>query len=307
METPDGTKAKPYRSMKTAYEQLTGDEETGGYVIKVITAAGLLTVEANTFAKKTGITIEGVDNAAVEEETNTKVEINYGATLETDLFTCKEMVTFKHLVFGFSATSGQTEGVFALIHAAEGSVSLTIETCEFKRPGSGDNIGIHLVRVSAGSLTMTGVGCADEENVASFTATPFLVDGTTSTVTLTGLNLEKITSSSSAVMKITSTSEVEISLNKCTFTECTSSDTTTATSGALYVESENAGSTFTIGGTDKTTFTSCTCTNGKSGGIYLKMTGIAGEKQLSWGTGVKLEFSECTATGSKSTGLYLEP
>ncbi|KAH7816877.1 uncharacterized protein MONOS_6857 [Monocercomonoides exilis] len=251
------------------------------------------------------ITIEGIDSA----EESTKVEIDCGAASGGDLFTCEKRVTLKYLVFSFPATSGSgTSGSranvasSALINANTGSVSLTIETCEFKRPGSGNNIGIHLVKVSAGSLRMTGVDCTDNTNSVSFSTTPFLVEGTTSTVTLTGLNLKKITSSASAVVKMTSDA-ITVTLDGCTFTECNSNG---ETSGALHVESGGTGSTFKIGDTDKTTFTSCTCTNGKSGGIYLKMTGIASEKQLSWGTGVKLEFSECNAAGSKITGLYLD-
>ncbi|KAH7832258.1 uncharacterized protein MONOS_14680 [Monocercomonoides exilis] len=226
------------------------------------------------------------------------------------------MVTFKNLVFDFSTTSGQitdgyeaNEDLFALIHAVDGSVSLTIENCEFKRPTSGE-VKFHLVKVSAGSLTMSTVDCTEESktnaDAITFSATPFLVEGT-SDVTLISLNLKKITSKESAVVKVKSANKVVIKLDKCTFTECIS--TVDTTSGALYVESENVESTFTIGNTGETKFENCTCAKGKAGAIYLKMIGITEATQLSWPeTGTNLKFTSCAAgegDSKKNTALYL--
>ncbi|KAH7817152.1 uncharacterized protein MONOS_13306 [Monocercomonoides exilis] len=315
---------KPVGSFKKAYELLANTSESG-LTIKVIKSddeTDALKAEVITFDKTSGITIEGVGST----DANEKVEIDCDAKTGSDLFTCKNKVSFKYLIFDITEAPEQETGElesnpepFALIHAVagteneagsgsgsgSGSESLTIETCEFKLPGSGGNIGIHLVKVSAGTLTMKEVECTDEGNAVSFTETPFLIDGSVTAVSLTSLTLSKITSTTSAVVKIVGKKDtaISVSLDSCTFTDCVSSDTT---SGALYVESENADSTFTIGNTDETTFTKCTCTNGKSGGIYLKITGIAADK-LSWPTtGSNLVFSGCAANSSRPTGLYLE-
>eukprot|EP00770_Monocercomonoides_exilis_P015727 MONOS_15678.1-p1 / transcript=MONOS_15678.1 / gene=MONOS_15678 / organism=Monocercomonoides_exilis_PA203 / gene_product=unspecified product / transcript_product=unspecified product / location=Mono_scaffold01307:8599-11619(+) / protein_length=973 / sequence_SO=supercontig / SO=protein_coding / is_pseudo=false len=317
----------PKNSLSEAYELLAEAEE-GELTIKVIKAdegTAALKPDAISFDKTSGITIEGITEA---EGTNGKVEIDCDAITGSDLFTCKNKVSFKYLIFDITATPEQDAdesninvGPFALIHAVagteneeepesgdeagSGSESLTIETCVFKRPGSEGNIGIHLMKVSAGSLTMKEVECTDEGNAVSFTVTPFLFEEA-SKVSLTLLTLSKITSTTSAVVKIVGKKDTAISvtLDGCTFTECNSND---ETSGALYVESENAESSFTIGDNGETKFENCTCENGKSGGIYLKMTGITEASKLSWPTkGTNLTFSECTATSSRHTGLYLE-
>ncbi|KAH7819288.1 uncharacterized protein MONOS_2853 [Monocercomonoides exilis] len=307
----DGTTFdSPVGSLKGAYDLLAETNEAGLF-IKVI-KGDALKAEAITFDKISEITIEGITDA---DGTNEKVEIDCDAKSYCNLFECKQIVMFKYLIFDFPATLTQsTEALkgnadpFSLIHAVAESVSLTIDNCDFVRPAAGE-VRIHLVKVSAGTFAMNQVECIHAETVVSFSKTPFLVDGA-ATVSLTSLNLKKITSSANAVMKISSTNKIEISLDCCNFTECVSSGTTTAISGALYVESASTDSTFTIGNTGPTTFTTCTCANGKSGGIYLKMTGITDASKLKWpATKENLVFAGCTAgewDSIKRTGLYLE-
>ncbi|KAH7821097.1 uncharacterized protein MONOS_17786 [Monocercomonoides exilis] len=162
-------------------------------------------------------------------------------------------------------------GPFALIHAVASaenelnaepeSVSLTIESCEFKRPTPAAN---------SDGITNT-------------------VDGTITTVSLTSLNLKKITSKDSAVVKIVGNTDAAISvkLDTCTFTECKSENETTATTGALF---------------------------GKSGAIYLELKNVTNADELTWPeTGTNLEFTGCkvsdsdaTSNAEKNTGLYLD-
>ncbi|KAH7819272.1 uncharacterized protein MONOS_2872 [Monocercomonoides exilis] len=306
----------PVGSLKGAYD-LLAETSNQMFTIKVI-KGDALKAEAITFDKSTGITIEGITNA---DGTNEKVEIDCDAKSYCNLFECKQIVMFKYLIFDFPTTLvpygcglRTNAGPFALIHAVAGteneagSAFLRIENCDFVRPTTGE-VEIHLVKVSAGSFAMDTVECTDETNTATFTETPFLVDGA-ARVSLASLNLRKITSSSNSVVKISSTNKIEISLDYCTFTGCVSSGTTTATSGALYVESVSADSIFWIRNTGPTTFTTCTCENGKSGGIYLKMTGIWEASRLSWpATKENLVFTGC-AVGEwdsiKNTGLYLD-
>ncbi|KAH7828376.1 uncharacterized protein MONOS_6466 [Monocercomonoides exilis] len=327
----------PVGSFQEAYN-LLADENEDGLTIKVIKANdenNALEAEAITFKKTSGITIEGVGSSA---DANEKVEIDCTVTAESDLFTCKNKVSFKYLIFDITATSEQdasqskaNSDTFALIHAVagtkeeeeesgpeneaeSGSESLTISNCDFVLPEAGD-IGIHLVKVSAGSLTIDTVECISESEV-KFSATPFLIEGAVTSVSLTSLKLSNITSSSSAVVKIVGKTDTAISvkLDSCTFTECKSEDTTTETCGALYVESSATDSTFEIGDNDETKFERCTCKNGKSGGIYLKMTEIGDGSKLKWPTtGTNLVFSECTAgeadpasNTEKNTALYLD-
>ncbi|KAH7829785.1 uncharacterized protein MONOS_16064 [Monocercomonoides exilis] len=316
----------PIGSLNDAYDLLT-DESEGELTIKVIKANdenNALEAEAITFNKTSGITIEGITEA---EGTNEKAEIDCAITAENDLFKCEKTVTFKNLIFDFT-TKQEDEGELianadglALIHADAESTSLTISNCEFKETtpentcgmlsNAGEEVKFHLVKVSAGSLTIDTVECTSESEL-KFSATPFLIDGATTAVTavsLTSLKLSKITSSSSAAVKIVGKTDAAISVkvDGCTFTDCVSSSPETATSGALYVESSSEDSTFTIENNGITTFTKCTCANGKSGGIYLKMDKIGDASKLKWPTtGSNLVFSGCAANSSRSTGLYLE-
>ncbi|KAH7822427.1 uncharacterized protein MONOS_6424 [Monocercomonoides exilis] len=295
-----------------------------------------VTDEAITFSKETGITIEGVVEAGdTGNEAETKVEIDCSTADKADLFTCQKTVTFKNLIFDFKSTSElvaneqkDSSSTYALIHADSESVSLTIDTCDFKLTiqtntlgmltNTGEEVKCYLVKVSAGTLTMNKVECTSENEV-KFSETPFLVDGTTTAVTavsLTSLNLKKITSNGSAVMKIVGKTDTALSviLDACTFTECKSEDTTTDTCGALYVKSEHAESTFSIGNTGKTTFEKCTCVKGKAGAICLEMTGITKADELTWPetgdnlvfTGCKAGDSDSTSNAEKNTGLYLD-
>ncbi|KAH7826228.1 uncharacterized protein MONOS_8312 [Monocercomonoides exilis] len=337
----DGTKGKPFSTIKKAYELLEKSKGLGEFSIKILkekenSNQAVLKAEAVTFSKETGITIEGVVEAEeTGNEADTKVEIDCGNVSEKDLFTCQKTVTFKNLIFDFPAkqeddddeTDSNVTGPFALISAGSESTSLTIESCEFKRPtqashsdgmlsNTGDGtVEIHLVKVSAGTLTMNKVECTSDNEV-KFSTTPFLVDGTITTVSLTSLNLKKITSKDSAVVKIVGKEEAAISvkLDSCTFTECKSENETTATTGTLFVKSEHAESTFSIGNTGKTTFENCTCSKGKSGAIYLEMKNVTNADELTWPeTGDNLVFTNCkageaetTSNAEKNTGLYLD-
>ncbi|KAH7821096.1 uncharacterized protein MONOS_12005 [Monocercomonoides exilis] len=347
----DGTKGKPFSTIKKAYELLEKSKGPGEFSIKILkenenSNQAALKAEAVTFSKETGITIEGVVEAEeTGNEADTKVEIDCGEAAKADLFTCTKTVTFMNLIFDFPAKQEDDDdgsdsngtGPFALIHAVASaenelnaepeSVSLTIESCEFKRPtpaansdgmlsNTGDEtVEIHLVKVSAGTLTMNKVECTSDNEV-KFSTTPFLVDGTITTVSLTSLNLKKITSKDSAVVKIVGNTDAAISvkLDTCTFTECKSENETTATTGALFVKSEHAGSTFSVEDNGKTKFENCTCTKGKSGAIYLELKNVTNADELTWPeTGTNLEFTGCkvsdsdaTSNAEKNTGLYLD-
>ncbi|KAH7820925.1 uncharacterized protein MONOS_17817 [Monocercomonoides exilis] len=326
----------PKKSLKAAYDLLGEGVGEENFKVNIIKTDKAYKAEDITFDKLSLITIVGVqktDEANGEAEVNeTEVAIDCDVKTGGDFFTCKKKVEFRSLAFNFPSTlegeqakndGPEVTGPFALIITDGEDAELSIVKCRFVRPTRTDKlgmlsnadeetVGIHLVKVSAGSLTMNQVECT-LENEVKFSVTPFLIEGA-ATVSLTSLNLKKIATNSSAVMKITSTNKIEVSLDKCTFTDCVSSSLKTATSGALYVESASADSTFEIGDTGTTTFTKCTCENGKSGGIYLKMTEIDDASKLKWPeTGTNLEFTGCTtgeadptSNAEKNTGLYLE-
>ncbi|KAH7832726.1 uncharacterized protein MONOS_15398 [Monocercomonoides exilis] len=310
----------PVNTLGKANTLLTGDPAEGGYHIKVISTGELSASEAVAFDKEKGVTVVGVakqendDGTEIETEAKATIVCSIGDTVV--LFTCTQTVEFREISFKF----GTLIGTNSLICATTGSTSLRLISCDFVRPtpqtpggnGEGDEsqpLGTTLVKVEAGTLTMETVIGTATENPISFSTSPFLITGVTK-VSLKDLQLSEITSKTGPLMKIASESAVkmEVSLDGCSFTKCASEEASadTATSGALYVESEHAGSSFTIGDTATTTFTSCACAYGKSGGIYLKMTGIIEANKLAWpDTESNLVFSGCTA-GSKSTGLYLD-
>ncbi|KAH7821891.1 uncharacterized protein MONOS_5159 [Monocercomonoides exilis] len=239
----------------------------------------------------------------------------------TVLFTCTQTVEFRKISFKF----GTLTGTNSLIHATDASASLSLISCDFVRPnqqtpggnGEGDEsqaLGTTLVKVEAGILTMETVIGTATENPISFSTSPFLITGVTK-VSLKDLQLSEITSKTGPVMKIVGSGEIGIAvtLDGCKFTKCASEEAAaepqTAKSGALYIESSNLASTFEICDTTTTTFASCTCAHGKSGGIYLKMDGITDYEKFTWPSSGKLTFTGCTAgTGNtqKKTGLYLE-
>ncbi|KAH7829780.1 uncharacterized protein MONOS_17113 [Monocercomonoides exilis] len=329
--------ATPKKKLDSAYKLFGEGVGEENFKVNIIKTDAAYKAEAITLDKLSLLTIVGVqktDEANGEAEViETEVEIDCDAKSNKDLFTCKKKVEFRSLVFNFPSTlegeqakndGPEVTGPFALIATDGEDAELSIVKCRFVRPTPTDKlgmlsnadeetVGIHLVKVSAGTLTVNEVECSDETNTAKFTVIPFLVEA--ATVSLKSLNLKKITSTTSAVVKIVGKDEAAISVkvDGCTFTECSSSDET-ATSGALYVESENAESSFEIGNTGATTFTKCTCANGKSGGIYLKMTEIGDASKLKWPTtGTNLAFTECTAgeadptsNSIRKTGLYLD-
>ncbi|KAH7821270.1 uncharacterized protein MONOS_14495 [Monocercomonoides exilis] len=322
----EGTDSKPWANIKEAYDHLTEASEDG-YCIEIMKAdeqVAALVAEVNTFDKATLVTIEGyLDN--VQSEMVVEVNCASGKGTEgKDLFTCKKAVAFKKLKMTFplsfekKGTAMSNDGTLALIHADSESTSLTIDTCIFSPSTDikdSDEVKIHLVRMSAGTLTMNMVGCPnvleDEFGAVLFSKSPFLIESV-SAVSLTLLDIEKLTSKESAVVKIVGKADtaVKVVLDGCSFASCSSSDESTATSGALFVECENKGSTFTVKETYPTSFVSCNCAKGKSGALYLKMTNIEKADQLKWPkTENNFKFTECTAgkgDSEKSTGIYLD-
>ncbi|KAH7818641.1 uncharacterized protein MONOS_2340 [Monocercomonoides exilis] len=97
---------------------------------------------------------------------------------------------------------------------------------------------------------------------------------------------------------------MDITLNASVFAECQ-----TGYAGTLNVKSCNSESTFTVGDGGVSSFTSCSCTNGNSGGIYLAMPNIQSAPQLKWPKdGKNLVFQNCSVTFSdskKNTGLCI--
>eukprot|EP00770_Monocercomonoides_exilis_P016482 MONOS_16450.1-p1 / transcript=MONOS_16450.1 / gene=MONOS_16450 / organism=Monocercomonoides_exilis_PA203 / gene_product=unspecified product / transcript_product=unspecified product / location=Mono_scaffold01748:2196-5370(+) / protein_length=794 / sequence_SO=supercontig / SO=protein_coding / is_pseudo=false len=286
----DGSDTKPWANIKEAYDHFTEASE-GGYCIEIMKTDGqgeALVAEVNTFNKATGVTIEGyLDNAQSEKA----VEVNCASRKGTegkDLFTCKKAVSFKKLKMTFPLTF------------------------EKKETGKDYIANIHVVNVDAGAVSMNDVKCTGAEEL-TFSVTPFKVEGVTS-VSLTLLNIEKLNSKQSAVMKVVGKADevVTVVIDRCTFSNCISSDESTATSGALHVECENKGSKFSVKDKSATSFSSCSCTKGKSGALYLKMANIEKANQLSWPetkTDDNFKFTTCTAgegDNEKSTGIYLD-
>ncbi|KAH7828598.1 uncharacterized protein MONOS_13717 [Monocercomonoides exilis] len=317
----DGSDTKPWANIKDAYDHFTEPSE-GGFFIEIMKTdgeGGALVAEVNTFDKATGVTIEGYQT---DVSNIVKIDINCQTAEGKDMFTCKKAVAFKYLKMTFPLTfdkkgaSMSNDGTLALIHADSESTSLAIDTCEFvrapKETGKDYIANIHVVNVDAGAVSMNDVKCTGAEEL-TFSVTPFKVEGVTS-VSLTLLNIEKLNSKQSAVMKVVGKADevVTVVIDRCTFSNCISSDESTATSGALHVECENKGSKFSVKDKSATSFSSCSCTKGKSGALYLKMANIEKANQLSWPetkTDDNFKFTTCTAgegDNEKSTGIYLD-
>ncbi|KAH7831374.1 uncharacterized protein MONOS_14907 [Monocercomonoides exilis] len=126
------------------------------------------------------------------------------------------------------------------------------------------------------------------------------------------MNLKKIASCNDPVLMCTyyDYRNQAITIDNCTFGKCNSNEgTRKAHSGALYVENEQADFSFSIRDSGETLFSSCECSKGKSGGIYLKIGSIADAAQIKWPSGANLIFERCTAGTEESrrnTGLYVE-
>ncbi|KAH7832769.1 uncharacterized protein MONOS_6925 [Monocercomonoides exilis] len=313
----------PVNTLEKAITLLTGDPVEGGYHIKVIATGELFASEAVAFDKEKGITVVGVDKQGNEGEDQTEIEAKATIVCSmidgVDLFTCTHTVEFREISFKF----GTLTGTNSLIHATTASTSLRLISCDFVRPTplkSGRNtegdepqaLGTTLVKVEAGTLNMETITCTATENPILFSASPFLITGVTK-VSLKDLQLSEITSKTGPVMKIVGGNgkSIAVTLDGCEFSLCKSEEASadTAKSGTLYVESDNSESTFAILDTSTTTFASCTCAYGKSGGIYLKMDGVEDATKFTWPSSGKIIFTGCTAgTGNtqKQTGLYLE-
>ncbi|KAH7827368.1 uncharacterized protein MONOS_17315 [Monocercomonoides exilis] len=341
-DSKNGTSAsEAIKSMTTAYNKLKSDGDES-VAIKVVNDTSSFIAEVITFNKK-NITIMGVNDDGSEI---TEVSISCSVGTDNDFFTCEKIVEFMYLNFEFKAnadsSSSANAGEKALIASGEGSTSVNISHCKFSRPkatipgnmftnneGTEDSpIAFHLVKVGAGALAMNNVECTDDNDAVTFSATPFLAEGTITDISLIELNLKKIVSSTGAVVKIVGNENnneggrhdnedsgtegaVVLTLDKCTFAECGSTEPAgTATSGVLYFESNKTESKISVGNTGAITFSKCACAKGKSGGMYIKMTGITDASKLTWpeaGTG--LVFTECTAgeeDSVRNTGLYLE-
>jgi hypothetical protein len=90
----------------------------------------------------------------------------------------------------------------------------------------------------------------------------------------------------------------QLVIKGCSFTSISSN----SNGGALYIELESGGN-FEIGNSVDSTpssFSSCTATNGKGGGIYLKLESVTARFSLSGG----LSFTNCDAVRGKN--IYIE-
>ncbi|KAH7822428.1 uncharacterized protein MONOS_6423 [Monocercomonoides exilis] len=292
----NGTKDSPIGKISDAYDKLNGDTSSTSYIITIIKQEDgqpALVAGVNTFDKEKPLMIQGKQNEGANG-TPELVEIN-----------CTYL-TEGGSISGSSDHSSMTTNTNKL------SPNLTISTCQFVRPTETGTANIHLVKVEAGEFNMEAVSFSDDNNTAKFSTTPFLFDKATK-VTLIASTLNNIESSASAVVKIggNNSEKIEVNVHGCTFTNCKSTEASNATSGALYVESNGTDSTFNISESPrysnaKTTFTSCECANGKSGGIYLKMSAISNANQLTWSEEDKLTVSGCKAGSDKQTFLYLD-
>ncbi|KAH7831033.1 uncharacterized protein MONOS_6873 [Monocercomonoides exilis] len=313
----------PVDTLNKANTLLTGNAGDNGYHIKVIATGKVPASEAVAFDKEKGITVVGVtkqeNDDGTEIETEAKATIVCSIENDVDLFTCTHTVEFREISFEF----GRLIGTNSLIHATTASTSLSLISCDFVRPtpqksgrndegGEPQALGTTLMKVEAGTLTMETVIGTASNNPALFLTSPFLITGVTE-VSLKSLQMSEITSKTGPVMKIVGGSgkSIAVTLDGCGFSLCKSEEASAdiAKSGTLYVESDNSESTFTIRDTVATTFTSCTCAHGKSGGIYLKMNGIEDATKFTWPSSEKLTFTGCTAGTDntvKNTGLYLE-
>ncbi|KAH7822351.1 uncharacterized protein MONOS_16748 [Monocercomonoides exilis] len=341
----DGTSSDPFGKISDAYNNLT-DTNAKGYNITIIKQdenTSALVAGVNEFDKDKPLMIQGKQNESANG-TPELVEINCTYLTEgnnenenKDLFTCKQNVTFKYLKFIYPVSLGNpsnddnTLAIIRLVANSGGSTqvssdhssmttntnklspNLTISTCQFVRPTETETANIHLVKVEAGEFNMEAVSFSDDNNTAKFSTTPFLFDKATK-VTFLASTLNNIESSASAVVKIVgnNSEKIEVNVHGCTFSNCKSTEEAgSATSGALYVESDQSDSKFNISESSrfsgtKTTFSSCECANGKSGGIYLKMTKIDSAEKLTWSEEEKLTVSGCKAGSDKQTFLYLE-
>eukprot|EP00770_Monocercomonoides_exilis_P016764 MONOS_16748.1-p1 / transcript=MONOS_16748.1 / gene=MONOS_16748 / organism=Monocercomonoides_exilis_PA203 / gene_product=unspecified product / transcript_product=unspecified product / location=Mono_scaffold02139:13-952(-) / protein_length=313 / sequence_SO=supercontig / SO=protein_coding / is_pseudo=false len=276
----DGTSSDPFGKISDAYNNLT-DTNAKGYNITIIKQdenTSALVAGVNEFDKDKPLMIQGKQNESANG-TPELVEINCTYLTEgnnenenKDLFTCKQNVTFKYLKFIYPVSLGNpsnddnTLAIIRLVANSGGSTqvssdhssmttntnklspNLTISTCQFVRPTETETANIHLVKVEAGEFNMEAVSFSDDNNTAKFSTTPFLFDKATK-VTFLASTLNNIESSASAVVKIVgnNSEKIEVNVHGCTFSNCKSTEEAgSATSGALYVESDQSDSKFNI-------------------------------------------------------------
>ncbi|KAH7816544.1 uncharacterized protein MONOS_4908 [Monocercomonoides exilis] len=288
----------PTGSVKKGYCLFADDVSFIGYYINIIDAKDKLKAEQIAFDKNEGVTVEGINSQGTG---NTMVSIDCNVHSDQYLFSCLRKVEFVFLAFYFPiALSDGYHYDSALIYGCD---SLTIKNCQFIRPSTNrENVDYHLVLSEDGDFYMDNVECVDDSRNVSFDDKVFNIRYS-NTVSFTNVTLKKI-SSGKPIVQIYGDNVVDVTLNNCTFTECQ-----TESEGSLYISSYNSESTFTVGDGGVTSFTSCSCTNDKSGGIYLDMPNIQFASQLKWPKdGKNLVFQNCSAAynGEKrNTGLLL--
>ncbi|KAH7816536.1 uncharacterized protein MONOS_4916 [Monocercomonoides exilis] len=255
-------------------------------------------VEAIILNVTNGISIEGINSQGTG---NTIVSIDCHVHSDQYLFSCLRKVEFMFLAFHFPIAL--SDGYYydsALIYGCD---SLTIKNCKFIRPSTNDEkVNYHLVLSEHGDFYMDNVECVDDSRSVSFNDKVFYIRYS-NTVSFTNVTLKKI-SSGKPIVQIYGDNVVDVTLNNCTFTECQ-----TESEGSFYVSSYNSESTFTVGDGGVTSFTSCSCTNGESGGIYLNLSNARSASQLRWPTnGKNLVFQNCSANKNgikRNTGLNI--
>ncbi|KAH7820327.1 uncharacterized protein MONOS_2235 [Monocercomonoides exilis] len=293
-------------SLNSAYDKL-GDSEA--CIIRIIKDTTALDAEVITLNKKHGITLEGMSSNGKE---NSIVTINCNIHPGSNIFICRDNVELNYLAFYFPSTlfkeNEPIDEVFSLIYGQ--CSSMVIRNCKFLRPSSCESqLEFFLVYMLGDSLKMDSVECIDEKNFIKFKESPF--DITAKKVELANVTLKKIETHddySSLCITGYESFAIDVMLNGSTFAECIESS-----AGALYIESENIESTFAVGDSGVTTFSSCVCSYGLkycAGGLYLCMLDIISEDKLKWPTnGKNLVFDNCSIGKEgtkKNIGLYLE-
>ncbi|KAH7831373.1 uncharacterized protein MONOS_14906 [Monocercomonoides exilis] len=173
-----------------------------------------------------------------------------------------------------------------------------------------DLVNIRFVSISTAFLTIDTVECADESEMIAFPSAPFHFPCNYGRyTTVSSLRLKKITSNADCIMDI----QCEVSkrgstlrIRNCSFEECNSCKLKMDRHcGALYVDMGlDCDPLFSHG----TSFSSCKCDHGYSGGLHLSINNPSNGTHLMY-TGVdRLIFEGCAAgTGlrQKNTGFYL--
>ncbi|KAH7820943.1 uncharacterized protein MONOS_9155 [Monocercomonoides exilis] len=284
-------------SICEAYDHLN---KNGVCKIDIVKTDEAIKAEAISFEVASGIIIEGVNENG---EGNSEVAIDCDVNPGGNLFYCNGDTEFKYLAFHYPMSLGGSNSD-VLIHGC--SSNLTISNCQFVHPSlNGEFVNLILVYTDGGNFYMDSVECVDDSNIVSFSRNVFYSHDS-ETVSLKNMSLNKI-SGGGAIVYIFGyyLYKLHVIMNNCSFTECQAGDY-----GILSIYGESSESTFTVGDGGVSSFTSCSCTNGNSGGIYLDIPNIQFASQLKWPKdGKNLVFQNCSAAynGEKrNTGLLLE-